>query len=115
MLQTRLVLFGLLLCSVLVAQTPAPSVKVGPKQPTPPVSAPGAETEHMIQLVTQLKLDVAKIRDPLARKAEMDNVDLWQHMLDHIAHENHASNNTGAEHHHDHDATTITKPNTPKP
>ena len=88
---------------------------MGPKQVTSQAEpTEGSEIDHMLHLITQLKAEVPKIQDPAAKKAAVDNLDLWQHMVDRLIRENKSANNTGGEHHHAEDPAPAALKQSPK-
>jgi hypothetical protein len=96
---------------MMIAQTAATTTKQTTGGDVPEKS----EIDHMNQLVEKLKLDSAKIKDPAAKSAALDNLDLWQHLLDHIMRENQNANNVGGEHHHDDNPAPSELKQSPKP
>jgi hypothetical protein len=108
-------LFALLLLAP-SAMTLAQTARIGPKETRPTGEvAGGSELDHMGQLITRLKLTVGKIQDPEAKKAALIEVDLWQHLLDHLIRENGSANNSGAEHHHEQGNAPAALKQSPKP
>jgi hypothetical protein len=112
-----LVLFGCLCFSqVSLPIAGAQTAVVGPKQTVASQEASeNSELDHMNHLIAKLKSDTAKIQDPAAKSAAIDNLDLWQHMLDKMLRENPNANNVGAEHHHENDPAPPALKQSPKP
>ena len=94
----------------------AQNAKVGSKVDAAQAEASEtSEIDHMMHLVAKLKLEIPKIQDPNAKQAAIDNLDLWQHLLDHLMQENQSANNTGKEHHHADDPAAADLKQSPKP
>jgi hypothetical protein len=64
----------------------------------------------MTQLVTKLKTEVPDIKDPAAKQAALDNLELWQHLIDKILTDNRNANNVGKVHHHANEPATKQDP-----
>lgn len=105
-----------LFCLSSLSSAIAQSSKVSRAEPiSNSASSKDSEIDHMTQLITKLKGEIPSIKDPAAKQAAEDNLELWQHMIDRILTENKKANNVGGEHHHADNPSTPALKQSPKP